>query len=417
MGGLAKQAVELGRAITPLPVAVRPARGVETALGAEAEQIRQGDDRQTADRGIRGADEIPPDLRGAYAQIAAHVIARLLPRGCVPAEARVVVVRAGINDAVGFEIVRQVEIVALAAEGELQDRHPRQAGISSKLPRRGRKLAEVLRDDLGIRKGAADRLEEGHAGARQPLAFAGGGGRIRNPPVVGKAAEMVDPHHVVELESGAHPGVPPRESIGGMHIPAVERIAPQLAVLTEIVRRHAGDRQRPARLLIEFEQVRAGPGIRAVHGHKNRNVADDLQPPPRRGRTHPAPLTEEQILRERVRRHRLLELAAQPRRSRLCVDPRLLGPVPPGPPFVVILQRPEIGVGFEPRGVRLLECLEGSVNRRAAPAAEVLICAGEHGPDQPVQPAVVDAICVEKHQGAKRLLPEQTVPRELHQVD
>ena len=98
-----------------------------------------------------------------------------------------------------------------------------------------------------------------------------------------------------------------------MHVPAVERIAPKLAVLGEIVRGHTGDGQRPARPLIEFEQVRGGPGIRAVHGHKNRDVADDLQTPPRGGRPHPTPLAEEQILGERVRRHGLLELAAQPR--------------------------------------------------------------------------------------------------------
>ncbi len=68
------------------------------------------------------------------------------------------------------------------------------------------------------------------------------GGFFRgNFPVVGKAAEVVDPNNVVELKGAAESFDPPREATLLMNIPAIKRIAPALACGAEVVGGNTGD--------------------------------------------------------------------------------------------------------------------------------------------------------------------------------
>jgi len=214
-------------------------------------------------------------------------------------------VRAGIDDTVGFEIVRQYRLLLLPPKANCRIAMPGRP--VSRRSFRAEGESSPRSSAMIFASGNARWIDLNKRG--RGLASTGLSGRSwpdTESPVIGKAAEMVDPNHVVELEGCAHPGLPPRETVGGMHIPTVERIAPKLAVLGEIIRRHTSDGQRPARTFIEFKKMRCRPGVRAVHGHEDWNVADDLQPPARGRCPYPAPLPEEQILGERVRRHRLL---------------------------------------------------------------------------------------------------------------
>src|SRR5262249_38388659 len=61
------------------------------------------------------------------------------------------------------------------------------------------------------------------------------------------------------------------------HVPAVNRIPPQLARLAEIIRRDARDQRRRA-FVIEVEEMAVGPDVGAVVRDEDRGVADDLDP-------------------------------------------------------------------------------------------------------------------------------------------
>src|SRR5439155_25288520 len=74
-----------------------------------------------------------------------------------------------------------------------------------------------------------------------PAAAAGGGRTGRDGPVCDEAAEVVDPGKVDQLERTAQARDPPAVALPAVHVPVVERVAPELAVRAERVRRRARD--------------------------------------------------------------------------------------------------------------------------------------------------------------------------------
>jgi hypothetical protein len=111
---------------------------------------------------------------------------------------------------------------------------------------------------------------------------------------------MIDAHDVAEFEVRAQARQPPRVIFRGVSGPVVEWVAPELSVSRKIIGRHAGDRGWLQRLAIELKQVRTRPDISAVECSEDWRVADDLNPELGRLCTNLRPLTEEQILDERV---------------------------------------------------------------------------------------------------------------------
>ena len=57
--------------------------------------------------------------------------------------------------------------------------------------------------------------------------------------------------------------------------PAVNRVAPKLTCGREIIRWNTGYHSRIS-FIIQVEELRMGPYVRAVHRNKNRNITDDL---------------------------------------------------------------------------------------------------------------------------------------------
>ena len=208
------------------------------------------------------------------AEVLQRVLALGLRRRAPPAHHGVVVVRAGVADLAALVAVGQEAVLRAAAEGELQHRHAGQVEPLDELGHARRHQPEVLgyhgqrAPELGLQ-----RVEERGAGRGHPLAFdrrrlAGGDG-----PVGVEAAEVVHAHLVEELEVALEAALPPREAARLHAVPAVERVAPELAGGAEVVRRHARHGVRAA-LRVEVEEVGLGPHLGAVGGDVDREVAE-----------------------------------------------------------------------------------------------------------------------------------------------
>jgi hypothetical protein len=129
-------------------------------------------------------------------------------------------------------------------------------------------------------------------------------------------------HDVGHAQVRAQARGPPREAVLAHALPAVERVAPELAGLAEVVGRDAGDRAR-AKLLVEVEQLGVRPHVRAVERDVDRRVAEDRTSLLARRVVQRLPLLEEQELRERVEVDLLAKLAA--RSSSACGSRRRSG--------------------------------------------------------------------------------------------
>ena len=185
----------------------------------------------------------------------------------------------------------------------------------------------------------------------------------RHLPVRLEAAEVVEPHEVDEREHGAEAVDPPGVAGARERVPAVERVAPELAGGAEVVGRDAGLEGRPA-VGGEVEELRVRPDVGAVVGDEDRDVAHDADaalaglPPDVR------PLLEEEPLLELDLAHLARELASRPlERLRVAVHERAV-PGAPGRPAVRVLEGHEQGEVVEPGRLLVREGLEGLAARR-----------------------------------------------------
>src|SRR6266403_2681035 len=85
---------------------------------------------------------------------------------------------------------------------------------------------------------------------------------------------MIEADVVKIVRDPAHPLDPPRLSLLLHHVPAIERVAPALAVFTEKIWRHAGD-DLGIEVGVQTIQIGVGPDVGAVEIHKDRDVAHD----------------------------------------------------------------------------------------------------------------------------------------------
>jgi hypothetical protein len=83
-------------------------------------------------------------LCGRALQVTPQIPALVFRQGVVPAARRIVVVRAGINGAVLNVVVRQMRIVRVAVEGELQHTHAGQLELIPQRRYRRRDDSQVL---------------------------------------------------------------------------------------------------------------------------------------------------------------------------------------------------------------------------------------------------------------------------------
>ena len=279
--------------------------------------------------------------------------------------------RAGVADAVGAIGVRQVVARLARIEGELQHLHAGEAGLGEQRLQLGRDIAEILGDELHIVEPAGEPADEVHARPLDPLAVFGGLVAVGHGPIGLEAAEMVDAQRVIELGRALDAADPPAVAVGAHGVPAVERRAPELAVLGEIVGRDAGDGGGYV-LIVELEALGARPCVGRVHGDVDRDIADDADAVVVRIFAQERPLAEKEQLNEGIKLHVLRELLGPaahglgPVHAQIVVRPlcpRLAGEV--------ILRRHEEGIVIEPALVLAPE--GGEFLRHRLPAAGICL--------------------------------------------
>ena len=93
----------------------------------------------------------------------------------IPAQAGVIIVCAAVGHAIGRVVMGQKWIVGIAAEGKLEDLHPRQLELIAQRDHIGGDFTEILGNDRQISHGFFERIEEMHAGTGNPTPDFGGG--------------------------------------------------------------------------------------------------------------------------------------------------------------------------------------------------------------------------------------------------
>ena len=170
---------------------------------------------------------------------------------------------AGVDDGVRLAAVGQVLRVGVLREGELEDVHAGEPGVLKELVDVGGQDAEVFGDELRAVEPVAQHAEQAHAGAVVPLALLRGLRVVGAGPVGRERAEVVEAEDVIHLDGAFDAADPPAEAVLAHGVPVVERVAPELAVLGEVVRRDAGDLLRDV-LLVELEELRLAPDVGGV---------------------------------------------------------------------------------------------------------------------------------------------------------
>ena len=134
-----------------------------------------------------------------------------------------------------------------------------------------------------------------HGRGGHPTPIHGGFLFGRDFPEGHQTAKVVDPNPIEKPEVPVHSFQPPGISRFFHDLPAVDRIAPALSGFAEIIRRDAGDDLRFLPV-IQFEQIRVDPNIRAVIVDIDGNVPDDLNSLLIRIAAKIPPLVEEKVL-------------------------------------------------------------------------------------------------------------------------
>ena len=181
---------------------------------------------------------------------------------------------AGVDHAVLDVVVGQVLVVP-AAERELQHLHAREGAVCQQLPHAGEELPQILGDDGQLAQRTFQRVEQLHPGAGLPLAGLGGSAVCRDGPVGIKTTEVVDAEQVIDAQRMADTLDPP--GIAGLLMvgPVVQRVAPELAVCREVIRRAACHPGKAA-VCIQLKQRAAHPGIHGICRDIDGDIAQDL---------------------------------------------------------------------------------------------------------------------------------------------
>src|ERR1051325_451202 len=177
-----------------------------------------------------------------------------------PADGRVVIMCAGVDDDVAMIVVREVVVVWVAAESELQNTHAGKTEIIAQRFNVGRDDAEVFGDDGQFAESLTDGREEFPARRFDPAPALGCLVAARYLPAGGEAAKVIYAKNVDGLKRGGDTRYPPAKTVGTHALPVVQRIPPELARRAEVIGRHARNHQGHAPL-IQLELFRVCPHV------------------------------------------------------------------------------------------------------------------------------------------------------------
>jgi hypothetical protein len=131
--------------------------------------------------------------------------------------------------------------------------------------------AKVLGDDRQLAQLGLGRVERRAPGPTDPPPRPGIGRPAGDRPVRHEAAEVVHPRQVEEVEGAAEALDPEAVAAAAHRRPVVDRVAPELALLREVVRRRARDD-------VVAEELGVGLVVGAAGRDVDRHVADEAHP-------------------------------------------------------------------------------------------------------------------------------------------
>ena len=172
-------------------------------------------------------------------------------------------------------IVRQIITRLTAVKCKLQKLHARITGILYELQYRRSQESKILCNNRTVAKPLLDRIHDIHARPRHPFAVCRRRIAVRDRKILVKAAEMINPHDVIQLKACCQSLQPPLIPCLFMIIPAIQRIAPELSGSCKSIRRASCHCQR-CTVLVKLEQFRIRPCICTVKCNVDRNITDDL---------------------------------------------------------------------------------------------------------------------------------------------
>ena len=164
----------------------------------------------------------------------------------------------------------------ISAEAIAEAFHAGIAGPVHQIPDLIVDFAKIFRDDPHAGNFPLQGFKEGTAWTILPPAVPGVRCPIGNGIIVTEADEVIDPHDIEKTVHGLHPVHPPEIALLLQIIPAVKGIAPELAVLREAVRRHAGDPLGDA-VFIQLKNLRVRPGVRRIFCHIDGHIPEEEQ--------------------------------------------------------------------------------------------------------------------------------------------
>src|SRR5690606_33838704 len=136
-------------------------------------------------------------------------------------------------------------------KSELQHAHARQLELVTQLLHLGRDEPEVFGHEGETTQFLPDLLEEVFAGDLHETSLFGAGSAARDLPITMERDEMVEPQGIEPLERSFQARDPPSVAVLLQHRPPIQRVAPELTVLAEVVRWHTGHEGALARFVEE----------------------------------------------------------------------------------------------------------------------------------------------------------------------
>ena len=298
----------------------------------------------------------------------------------------------GIGHAVHRVVVGQVVAGAAGIPGvksKFQHLHAGKAAVPHQLTHGVAHVAKILRNDLPFAQCLLHSTKQLDAGAFFPVARRGSLAAVGDGEILIEAAEVVDAHHIIQLKAVPQAGDPPLIAGCAVRLPAVERVAPELAGGRKSIRGNARHRRGNV-VLVQLEQTRVCPCVRRIQRHIDGDIADDADALAVGVGLQPAPLLVELELEIFVVLHLKIQLPAVIVHGGLPAQTDILGPLDPRLALKAALHRHEQGKIVQPPLVFFAEGCKRFV------VADVAAGVGQPQQAAPlgIQAAVVDIICL-----------------------
>ncbi len=241
-----------------------------------------------------------------------------------------------------------MRVVTLAAEGKLQHAHAGKMKVPAQCLDVFGDHSEILGYQRQLAELVLQHTQQIVSRRMPPFTRAGIRRRRGHGPVCRERSEVIETQQVETLELLTHPQAPQGKSVPQHRVPVVERIAPQLPGLGEVIGRHAGHRSRPA-IGLELELAAMSPGLRGVGSDIERQIAEQADAALMSMGTQPPPLHREGKLLALHLPQRLLKLTARNlQRPRVAVA-QFRWPSPPRRATVALAERLIQSIVRQPR--------------------------------------------------------------------